>query len=194
MPIKINVSKLNTIQKKMNIEERKEFEILRKDHTIQKNSTISLKSSNLKLKDELASLKKLITSSSLKTNPIVKKLIDDKVKIKDNQISQLEKTLLLKDQEILKYNNQLKIKPLAQDDFNNFIATSVKSLQRDLTSDKNSDYDYLIRDVQIEALVSTENRNGKMSFIIPTSSQLNEIDGSKLQRLKYSLIVAPKVT
>ena len=195
MPRIINTRVLNNIAKTIpTASEKTEFTKLRDDHTFQKNEVKNLQKLNSNLSKKLRLIEKQNTESMLKKNPKVIKIINDKMKSKDLKIKDLENTLNLKIKELKKYEDLKKIKPMLQTDFNNFIANSVRSLQENLSSDKNSDYDFMIRDVQIEALVSTEKRGNKMAFIIPTSTQLKDIDGNKLQKIKYSLSMAYKNT
>ena len=195
MPRIINTRVLNNIAKTIpTASEKTEFTKLRDDHTFQKNEVKNLQKLNSNLSKKLRLIEKQNTESMLKKNPKVIKIINDKMKSKDIKIKNLEDTLRLKEKELLLYKDLKKIKPMLQTDFNNFIANSVRSLQENLSSDKNSDYDFMIRDVQIEALVSTEKRGNEMAFIIPTSTQLKDIDGNKLQKIKYSLSMAYKNT
>ena len=194
MPQRINVNVLNSMGRTMNNpSEKKEFMKLRNDHTLQKNKVKSLENANKILLKEVAVLKKQNSEASLKKNPIVTRIINEKIKTSEVKIKNLENKLKLKEKELLQYKYLKDIKPMVQNDFNNFIANSVRALQENLSSNSNSDYDFMIRDVQIEALVSTEKRGGKMTFIIPTSTQLQNIDANRLQKLKYSLSMAPKV-
>lgn len=194
MPRRINVNVLNSMGRTMNNpSEKKEFMKLRNDHTLQKNKVKSLENANKILLKEVAVLKKQNSEASLKKNPIVARIINEKIKTSEVKIKNLENKLKLKEKVLLQYKYLKDIKPMVQKDFNNFIANSVRALQENLSSNSNSDYDFMIRDVQIEALVSTEKRAGKMAFIIPTSTQLQNIDANRLQKLKYSLSMVPKV-
>ncbi|TLP38431.1 hypothetical protein [Arcobacter arenosus] len=161
-----NFEKITEIERKLNTIDKKQLQSFKQSYKIQETKATKLSDENKTLKMEVKNIEK------------------EKVN--------LQKLLEKQEIQLRQFEELKRIKPLYQNDFNNFIASSVKALQNNLESDDDSDYEFMIRDVQIEALVSTENRNGKLSYVIPTSTQLKEIDGNKLQRLKYSLSVVPK--
>lgn len=182
-----NIERITAIEKKLNSIDKKEIQNLKKSYKLQETKVARLTTENQTLK-KTQKLQENHTAKLTNENNSLKIQIRSFEKEKNN----LQKIIDKKELDLKKFEELKRIKPLYQNDFNDFIANSVKALQNNLESDDNSDYEFMIRDVQIEALVSTENRNGKLSYVIPTSTQLKEIDGNKLQKLKYSLSVVPK--
>ena len=91
------------------------------------------------------------------------------------------------------------IEPVQKDEFNKFLASSILDLQSELSA-TDSDYEFIVRDLEIETSVLVEtrevgtgrNKEKKPVFILPTTKQLNDIDPDMMNKLKFSLSVVPK--
>lgn len=152
------------------------------DPVNKKNKTLT--ANNKKLQDRLAS------ETKLKTNPVVKKIISKET---DPLNRNIQKLMLERESLRTKLKALGTVKRLPKKSFNKFIADSVRDLQKSLqTSDAESEGEFIIRDVEIEATVLTEEVNGQPEFSLPTREDLKELSGERLQKLKYSLVHVPR--
>lgn len=162
--------------------------------TIQKQIQ-SLNDSNLKLQNENTRLTQLLSDDKqLLEHPAVKKIVQDNQKKIDIQMNQyqIDTDKLRKEIDLLKEKLSLQdATPLLKQEFNSFLKESITELQNDL-SDESGNYMFVVREVEVQAVLNTELRGGKMVYLLPTSDQLKEIDGNKLQRLTYKLSLISK--
>ncbi len=159
--------------------------------TLIREQIAPLTKANQALTTENKSLKATLASpTKLKSLPAVKQLLEKETTPLQKNI---EKLLREREQLIKKLELLGKVKRLPKQNFNKFIADSVRELQTSLrTSDPQAEDEFIIRDVEIEATVLTEEVNGTPTFSLPTREDLKELSGERMQKLKYSLIVVPR--
>lgn len=162
--------------------------------TIQKQVQ-TLNDSNLKLQTENSRLTQLLSDDTqLLEQPAVKKILQTTQKQFDTQMKQyqIDADKMRREIDLLKEKLSLQdATPLLKQEFNSFLKESITELQKDL-SDESGDYMFVVREVEVQAVLNTELRGGKMVYLLPTSDQLKDIDGNKLQRLTYKLSLISK--
>ncbi|MHC3993232.1 hypothetical protein ACXWTF_00225 [Thiomicrolovo sp. ZZH C-3] len=152
----------------------------------------TLQTQNSALSAELKqSLKENTTKTLLRKNPLVQEMIN-------LEKGRLETEISKKNDEISALNVKLdallkvtKIKPLQKGEFNRFLSTSIQELQTELAAGS-GEYEFVVRDLEIEANVMVELRGNQPVYVLPTTEQLNEVDPRMMNRLKYALSVVPK--
>jgi hypothetical protein len=181
---KNEISRLNTENSKLS----------EQNATIQKQVQ-DLNDTTKKLQNENSRLSQLLTDDKyILEQPVVKKMVQENQKKFDSQMKQyqLDTDNMRKEIDLLKEKLSLeKSTPLLKQEFNTFLKESITELQNDL-ADTEGNFTFIVREVEVEAALSTELRSGKMVYLLPTSDQLKEIDGTKLQRLTYKLSLIPK--
>ena len=176
--------------KKIIDKEKKAFQTLQTREAAKTKQTITAKDLEIsKLKQQVASLKKPPTLTSLKQNVNVKKIID-------SEKDKFTKILVSKDAKIAQMQNDLKAvatKPIGKAEFNKFISDSVLELQQSFNkSQQDQDSEIIIRDVEIEASVITEMQGNKPVHVVPSRKDMLELGSNNFQKLKYMLSVLPK--
>lgn len=154
---------------------------------------------------KLKESEKLFSSkNTLKRHTLVQEIVEEE-RLKSSRqlekqkldISKLQTELLtLKE----RYAHLDTIQSLQKDEFNRFLSSSIIDLQSELSSTDDA-YEFIVRDVEVEANLLVEQRKlknaqgkleQKMVYVLPTSQQLNDIDPKMFNRLKFSLAVVPK--
>lgn len=157
---------------------------------------LTLTNQNKDLNQRVKDLEKQLKNKNLlQENPIVQDLIkEENEKIQKELNKQIVINRELK-QSMLnlkeKYRVLETIKPLEKTDFNKFLYSSITDLQEEL-SNNDDEYEFIVRDVEIEANVLTEIRNNKPVYILPTTKQITTTKPEMMTRLKYFLSIAPK--
>lgn len=184
-PSPVSLQKLAVENKKLALENKK-----------LKSSVDTLKTENKTVKSRLTSKEReLASKTGLKRNPHVIELLKEgkakftvEIEKKNTLIKNLQRDLLtLKG----RYAHLDKIKPVEKAEFNRFLSNSIIDLQSELSS-ANGEYEFIVRDLEVEVNLLVESRATKLVYILPTTTQLNEIEQDKMHKLKFSLSVAPK--
>lgn len=196
MPNKVNIVKfrqLESLNKTLSSENKKyktQIEELQKKN---KDSVLKLNAKEKELKNKTV----------LKNNPIVLDILRDEknkskleINKKNLQIEELNKNIIeLK----TKYEYIDQIKPIQKDDFNRFLSSSIIDLQNELSS-TDDEYEFFVKDLEVQTNLLVElretgrgvNKKSNLVYILPTTTQLKDIEQDKMHRLKFSLTVVPK--
>lgn len=183
--------KKNAVVKAMLVKEKNKLAAEHKLSEARTQKSIALKAQEIaKLKKEMAELKRETTAATkLKQNSVVKSLLATEKK-------KFSKILSDKDAKIAKISKDLQVletKPIGKAKFNQFMAESVLELQQSFQSAKqDQESEIIIRDVEIEASVITEMKAGKPVHIVPSRKDMQTLDSSNFQRIKYLLSIIPK--
>lgn len=165
----------------------------------------TLENEKKELSSKLKESEKIISNkNTLKRHTLVRELLEEERTKSVKQIDKYKLDLANLRKEMLtlkdRYAHLDTIQSLRKDEFNRFLSSSIIDLQSELSSTDDA-YEFIVRDVEVEANLLVEQRKlkneqgkleQKMVYVLPTSQQLNDIDPKMFNRLKFSMSVVPK--
>lgn len=151
-----------------------------------------LQEQNRSLAVELQQQKKLSTTKSLlKQNPLVQEIITQEKSSLQKELAKKTSDLDLLGKRFEELQNAQRIKPLQKSEFNRFLSSSIQELQNELSAGE-GEYEFVVRELEVEANVMVESRANIPVYVLPTTEQLKDVDPRLMSRLKYALSVIPK--